>query len=78
MIELLKMGGYLMKQPMTLTSAQFRALHYISRNQKFGAKVGRNLTTYLIEKLKEKGFALEYDGVVILTTQGRQELSKIL
>ena len=67
-----------MKQRMALTAMQFRALHYIGRTQKFGAKVGRTLSPYLLEKLKEKGLALEYEGIVILTDQGRQEISKVL
>ena len=67
-----------MKQPGALTAIQFRALHYIGLSQKFGAKVGRNLSPYLLEKLKEKGLVIECDGIVILTTQGQQEYSKVL
>lgn len=66
-----------MKQAMTLTVAQSHALHYVGRNEKNGVKVGRRLSQYLLDRLKEKGFAMEYDGIVFLTAQGRQEYSNI-
>jgi hypothetical protein len=66
-----------MSQLTTLTATLFPSLHYIGRNQKMGAKVGRNLSLYLLEKLKEKGLAIECDGIVILTVQGQQEDAKV-
>ena len=62
---------------MRLTSAQFRALHYIGHCQGNEAKVGSILSRYLLDWLKDIGLATEYDGIILLTRAGEYEFEKL-
>jgi hypothetical protein len=62
---------------MKLTSAQCRALEYISRHRRMGAKVGAKLSRYMVNKLKEFRLVEEFDELVILTKEGEQYFAQL-
>ncbi len=62
---------------MILTSAQIQALSYIHRRRRIGPRVGSKLSPYMLNKLKQLGLVIEYDGIILLTREGQCELANM-
>ena len=57
---------------MILTPTQARALDYIARHRQKEPKTGPKLSRRILNTLKKLGLVMEYDDIIMLTTEGQR------